>query len=57
MNMRDRENKFLGTWVPQGTADKVKLYIESGVFLNYADFLRQAIRNELDRLNKVTKEA
>lgn len=43
------KNIILNTRVPQGIAQDVRSKVDSGEYLNISDYLRQALREKLER--------
>lgn len=49
-----RSNKTIGTKVTEKEYNKINELISEGLYLNSADFVREAIRDKLKSLNEIT---
>ena len=51
--MATREVSYqVASKIPKATYFKIKRLIEAGMFLNFSDFTRKAVENELERLGE-----
>lgn len=52
--IQSRSNKTIGTKVTEKEYNKINELISEGLYLNSADFVREAIRDKLKSLNEIT---
>ena len=52
--IQSRSNKTIGTKVTEKEYNKINELISEGLYLNRADFVREAIRDKLKSLNEIT---
>lgn len=52
--IKSRSNKTIGTKVTEKEYNKINELISEGLYLNSADFVREAIRDKLKSLNEIT---
>ena len=52
--IQNRSNKTIGTKVTEKEYNKINELISEGLYLNSADFVREAIRDKLKSLNEIT---
>lgn len=53
-SIQNKSNKTIGTKVTEKEYNKINELISEGLYLNRADFVREAIRDKLKSLNEIT---